>query len=60
MPVAIFDAVEWKKLMWCFFNGKVVKVCLVEAAALKVGSVVKKSLENGVKDASFIDGMCDK
>ena len=51
MPVAIFDAVEWKKLMWCFFNGKVLKVCLVVAAALKVGSVVKKSLEVGVKDA---------
>ena len=51
MPVAIFDAVEWKKLMWCFFNGKVPKVCLVVAAALKVGSVVKRSLEVGRKDA---------
>ena len=59
MPVAIFDAVEWKRLMWCFFNGKVVRVCLVEAAALKVGSVVKKSLEDGVKDARFIDKKCD-
>ena len=37
--------------MWCFFNGKVLKVCLVVAAALKVGSVVKKSLEAGIKDA---------
>ena len=51
MPVAIFDAVEWKKVMWCLFNGKVLKVCLVVAAALKVGSVVKKSLEVGVEDA---------
>ena len=53
MPVAIFDAVEWKKLMWCFFNGKVLslRACLDVVAALKVGSVVKKSLEDGVKDA---------
>ena len=38
--------------MWCFFNGKVLKFCLVVvAAALKVGNLVKKSLEVGVKDA---------
>ena len=37
--------------MWRLFNGKVLKVCLVVPATLRVGSVVKKSLEVGVKDA---------
>ena len=47
----MFVAVEWKKLMWVLFNGNALKLCLVDFAAIKVGRLVKKSVEDRVKDA---------
>ena len=53
MPVDILAAVEWKKLMWCWFSGKAPRLVLVAGLDVKVVCVVKeeKSLEVRVKDA---------
>lgn len=53
MPVDIFAAVEWKKLMWCLFRYKAPTIFLdaVVAVMKAVCLVKKKSLEVRVKDA---------
>lgn len=57
VPVDMFAAVEWKKLMWFLFKGKdVTRLFLGAAVGVDVTvivflAVVKRSLEVLVKDA---------
>ena len=55
MPVDIFAAVEWKKLMWCLFRYKAPTLFLdAVVAVVKVVCLVKKSVEVRVKDARML------
>ena len=54
VPVDIFAAVEWKKLMWCLFRYKAPTLFLVVVvvfAVVKVVCLARRSLEVRVKDA---------